>query len=113
MLPEPQEQVGLDGLSADITRARRDDGDLLTLLVRGLGAALMRWAFAAFLFEKSEVEIFVAAAHTIKTEVFFHEAAGVAALVLAKMGVGKKAMDRICEVVFISRGDECSALVVH
>ena len=27
VLPEPQEQVGLDGLSADITQAGRDDGD--------------------------------------------------------------------------------------
>ena len=73
----------------------------------------MWWAFAGLSFEKSQIEIFVAAAHTIKTEVFFHEAAGVAALMLAKMGVGKKAVDRIGEVVFISRANECSALVVH
>ena len=67
---------------------------------------------SALFFEKSQVEIFVATTYTIKTEVFFHEAAGVVALLLAKMGVGEKTVDCIRKVVFILCGNEHPALVV-
>ena len=86
VLPVPQQEVGLGGLSSDVTQARRDDGH----------SARMRWAefccplipmfFRAFA-AGGYVEIRIALADAIEAEVLLCEFECVVSHAFAKVGV--------------------------
>jgi hypothetical protein len=67
---------------------------------------------SAFLADQPGVQILVLTAHAIDAEVFFRELAGSSALPPSKTGIGQKPENCNREFVFVSCGDERSALLV-
>ena len=122
VLPMPQEQVGLNRLSANITQAGCNDAHSRGSLARDPPCGAGRVSHpsqstrkdghppSTLLLQKPDIEFHITLAHAIEAEVFLCELPSVPAQLLAKRGVGEKFLDGIGKAGFVAGGNQGSAL---